>query len=74
MDEMWCCVGAKTTARWLWHAHTGRVPANVVGTRKDAEFQKLRAPLAPLGITRDYTDTAVPIGGISRPHSTRWGS
>jgi insertion element IS1 protein InsB len=43
---MWSFVGAKESARWLWHAidhHTGRVLAYVVGTRKDAEFLKLRA-------------------------------
>jgi insertion element IS1 protein InsB len=58
---MWSFVGAKATARWLWHAldhHTGRVLAYVVGTWKDAEFQKLRARLAPYGITRYYTEKA----------------
>jgi insertion element IS1 protein InsB len=30
----------------------------MVGTRKDAVFLKLRALLAPFGITRYYTDTA----------------
>ena len=30
----------------------------MVGTRKDAEFLKLRALLAPCGITRYYTDKA----------------
>jgi insertion element IS1 protein InsB len=67
MDEMWSFVGAKATARWLWHAldhHTGRVLAYVVGTRKDAVFLKLRALLAPLGITRYYTDRA----GVYRRH------
>jgi insertion element IS1 protein InsB len=56
---MWGCVGAKGTARWLWQAidhHTGRVLAYVVGTRKDAQFLKLRALLAPFGIPRYYTD------------------
>jgi insertion element IS1 protein InsB len=64
---MWSFVGAKETARWLWHAidhRTGRVPAYVVGTRKDAEFLKLHALLAPLGITRYYTDRA----GVYRRH------
>lgn len=58
---MWSFVGAKTTERWLWHAldhHTGRVLAYVLGTRKDAEFLKLKALLAPFGITRYYTDKA----------------
>jgi insertion element IS1 protein InsB len=61
VDEMWSFVGAKARARWLWHAidhHTGRVLAYVVGTRKDAVFLKLRALLAPLGITHYYTDKA----------------
>ena len=54
-------VGAKEKARWLWHAldrHTGRVLAYVVGTRKGTVFLKLKALLAPFGITRDYTDKA----------------
>ena len=54
-------VEAKENARWLWHAldhHTGRVLAYVVGARKEAEFLKLRALLAPIGITRYYTDKA----------------
>src|SRR6185369_11513343 len=61
LDEMWSFVGAKARARWLWHAvdhHTGRVLAYVVGSRKDAVFLKLKALLAPLGITRYYTDKA----------------
>src|SRR5262245_25728926 len=61
LDEMWSFVGAKATERWLWHAidhHTGRVLAFVVGTRKDAMFLKLKALLAPLGITHFYTDKA----------------
>ena len=64
---MWSCVGAKKRARWLWHAldpHTGRVLAYVVGTRKDAVFLNLKALLAPLGITRYYTDKA----GVYRRH------
>jgi insertion element IS1 protein InsB len=77
LDEMWSFVGAKEDARWLWHAldhHTGRVLAYVVGTRKDAEFLKLRALLAPFGITRYYTDKAGVYRGISRPRSTQGGS
>jgi len=61
LDEMWSYIGAKATARWLWHAidhHSGRVLAYVVGTRKDATFLKLRALLVPFGITRYYTDKA----------------
>ncbi len=58
---MWSFVGAKATARWLWHAldhRTGRVLAYVVGPRKDAVFLKLKALLASFGITRYYTDKA----------------
>ena len=61
LEEMWSFVGAKKTERWLWHAldhRTGRVLAYVVGTRKDAVFLKLKALLAPFGITRYYTDKA----------------
>jgi len=61
LDEMWSFVGAKESARWLWHAldhRTGRVLAYVVGTRKDATFRKLRALLVPFGLTRYYTDKA----------------
>ena len=64
---MWSCVGAKETERWLWHAlahHTGKVLASVVGTRKDAEFLKLHALLAPVGIEHYYTDKA----GVSQRH------
>jgi insertion element IS1 protein InsB len=64
---MWSFVGAKARARWLWHAldhHTGRVLAYVVGPRKDAVFLKLKALLAPFGITRYYTDRA----GVYRRH------
>ena len=58
---MWSFVGAKEKARWLWHAldhYTGRVLVYVLGTRKDAVFLKLKALLAPFGITRYYTDKA----------------
>jgi len=64
---MWSFVGAKASARWLWHAldhRTGRVLAYVVGSRKDATFLKLRALLMPFGITRYYTDKA----GVYRRH------
>ena len=58
---MWSYVGTKATAWWLWHAldrRTGNVLVYVVGTRKDATFLKLRALLAPFGVTRYYTDKA----------------
>ena len=58
---MWSFVDAKENARWLWHAldhRTGSVLAYVVGSRKDTVFLKLRALLAPFGITRYYTDKA----------------
>jgi insertion element IS1 protein InsB len=58
---MWSNIGAKTTTPWLWHAldhRTGRILVYVVGTRKDAVFLKLKALLAPLGITHYYTDKA----------------
>ena len=58
---MWSFVGAQATARWLWHAidpHSGRVLAYVVGPRKDTMFLKLHSLLAPLGLTRYYTDKA----------------
>ncbi len=64
---MWSFVGAKKTERWLWHAldhRTGKVLAYLVGTRKDAVFLKLKALLAPLGITHYYTDKA----GVYRRH------
>jgi insertion element IS1 protein InsB len=74
---MWSCVGAKARARWLWHAidhHSGRVLAYVVGTRKDAVFLKLKALLAPWGITHYYTDKAGVYQRHFRPSSTQWGS
>jgi len=64
---MWSFVGAKEKARWLWSAldhRTGSVLAYVVGTRKDTEFLKLRALLAPFGISHYYTDKA----GVYRRH------
>ena len=42
----------------------GRVLAYEMGTRKETEFLKLHALLAPLGITRYYTDK----GGAYRRH------
>jgi insertion element IS1 protein InsB len=59
MDEMWSFVGSKSQQRWLWHAidhHTGQILAYVFGTREDETFLKLKALLAPFGITHFYTD------------------
>lgn len=59
VDEMWSFVGKKKEPRWLWHAidHcSGKVLAYVFGRRKDDVFLKLKALLAPFGITRYYTD------------------
>jgi len=59
IDEMWSFVGNKGNPRWLWHAidhHTGAVLAYVFGRRKDEVFLRLKALLAPFGLTRFYTD------------------
>ena len=51
LDEMWSFVGAKATARWLWHAldhYTGRVLAYVVGTRKEADVSETPCLARPL--------------------------
>ena len=59
LDEMWSYVRRKSNPRWLWHAidhHTGKVLAYVFGRRKDTVFLKLKALLAPFGITQFYTD------------------
>ena len=56
---MWSFVGKKKAPRWLWHAldhRTGEVLAYVFGRREDQAFLKLKALLAPFGITRFYTD------------------
>ena len=58
-DEMWSYVGKKAEPRWLWHAidhHSGTVLAYVFGRRKDDVFLQLQELLAPLHITRFYTD------------------
>src|SRR5499426_3103249 len=58
-DEMWSYVGKKREPRWLWYAidhRSGQVLAYVLGRRKDEVFLKLKALLAPFGITRYYTD------------------
>jgi insertion element IS1 protein InsB len=59
IDEMGSFVGNKRQQRWLWHAidhHTGQVVAYVFGRREDKVFLKLKALLAPFGITRFHTD------------------
>lgn len=59
VDEMWSFVGRKKEQRWLWHAmdhRSGKVLAYVFGRRKDEVLLKLKALLAPFGITRYYTD------------------
>ena len=60
VDEMWSFVGKKKAPRWLWHAldhHSGKVLAYVFGRRKDEVLLKLKALLAPFGITRYDTDS-----------------
>ena len=60
VDEMWSFVGKKKAPRWLWHAldhHSGKVLAYVFGRRKYEVLLKLKALLAPFGITRYYTDS-----------------
>ena len=59
LDDMWSSVGKKAHQRWLWHAidhHTGEVLADVFGRRTDDVFLRLKALLAPCGITRYDTD------------------
>jgi insertion element IS1 protein InsB len=59
VDEMWSYVGTKQQPRWLWHAidhWSGAVLAYVFGRRQDEVFLKLKALLAPFGITRFFTD------------------
>ena len=59
LDEMWSFVQSKKQERWLWHAldhDTGEVLAYVLSDHKDIAFLKLKALLAPFGITRFYTD------------------
>lgn len=44
---------------WLWHAinrASGKVLADIFGTRKDRVFLQLKALLQPFGISRYYTD------------------
>lgn len=59
VDEQWSFVGNKSNQRWLWHAvdhKTNTVLAYVFGKRKDTVFKELKALLAPLNISRYYTD------------------
>ncbi len=56
---MWSFVGNKKQQRWLWHAidhETREILAYVLADHKDAAFLKLKALLAPFGITQFYTD------------------
>ena len=56
---MWSFVGKKKAPRWLWHAldhRTGEVLAYVFGRREEQAFLRLKALLAPFGITRFYTE------------------
>ena len=75
--KMWSFVGSKKQQRWLWHAidhHTGRVLAYVCGPREDEMFLKLKALLAPFGITHFYTDGSERTAAIWILPSTRWGN
>jgi insertion element IS1 protein InsB len=59
LDEMWAYVAKKANPRWLWHAiehRTGKILASVFGQRKATVCLRLKALLAPLGLTRYYTD------------------
>jgi insertion element IS1 protein InsB len=59
LDEMQSVVGDKEAARWLWHAldhRTGHIVAYVVSSRADDAFLKLKALLAPCGVTHYYSD------------------
>ena len=57
--EMGSYMQRKQEQRWLWHAmdhRSGKVLAYVLGRRKDEVFLKLKARLAPFGITKYYPD------------------
>jgi insertion element IS1 protein InsB len=59
VDEMWSYIQRKQGQRWLWHAidhRSGKVLAYVFGRRQDEVFRKLKARLAPFGITKYSTD------------------
>jgi insertion element IS1 protein InsB len=59
LDELWAYVAKKANPRWLWPAidhRTGKILAYVFGRRKDTVCLRLKALLAPFGITRYYTD------------------
>jgi insertion element IS1 protein InsB len=67
MDAMWSLVGSQSQPRWLWHAidhDTGQLCADVFGPREDETGLQRKELLAPLGITRFYTDG----GGAYRRH------
>lgn len=59
IDETWSYVAKKLNPRWLWYAiehQSGKILADVFGTRKDEVFLKLKALLEPFKITNYYTD------------------
>ena len=59
LDEQWSFVGNKSNQRWLWYAvdhATNTVLAYTFGKRRDTVFQDLKALLAPLNISRYFTD------------------
>ncbi len=73
---MWSYVAKKSNPRWLWYAidHcSGRVLADVFGTRKDQVFLQLKALLEPFGITRFYTLRLGSIQAASRTKETCGG-
>ena len=56
---MWSFVQNKKNQRWLWHAierTTGKVLAQVLGSRTDNVFLELKTLLEPFGIKKFYTD------------------
>jgi insertion element IS1 protein InsB len=69
MDESWSFVRHKAQQRWLWHAidhQRGTVLAYVFGSHTDTVCLQLKQLLAPLGISRFYTDD----GGTYQRHLT----
>lgn len=59
LDEQWSFVGNKANQRWLWYAvdhATNTVLGYVFGRRTDEVFKELKALLAPLNVTRYFTD------------------
>ena len=58
-DEMWSFVQSKKHQRWLWHAidhSTGEILAYILASHEDEAFVRLKALLAPFGISQFYTD------------------